>query len=89
MIKYFKSIPTFARENGLGWGGDDENGGREAGEEARDSRSVVVAAAAAAVPEQWQEVLRVEKSLNSVEILQVEPTEFAALSDTAVSGSRE
>lgn len=56
MIKYFKSIPTFARENGLGWGGDDENGGREAGEKARDSRSVVVA-----VPEQWQEVLRVEK----------------------------
>lgn len=87
MIKYFKSISTFARENRLGWDGDDENGGREAGEEARDSRSVVVVVVA--VSEQWQEVLRVEKSLNSVEILQVEPTEFVVLSGRAVSGSRE
>lgn len=42
-----------------------------------------------AVPEQCQEVLWVEKSLNSGEILQMEPTEFVAVLDMTVSGNRE
>lgn len=61
-------------EDKLGWGGGDEDGGGHTSKETINSRNVV-----GAVPEQWQEGLGVDKSLNSGEILKIELRYFCCV----------
>ena len=66
MEKFLKVCQSLG-EDKLGWDRGDEDGGRHTGKETINYSNVVEA-----VPEQWQEGLGVDKSLNSGEILKIE-----------------